>query len=435
MKKLITRFKNSSITTQIISTLSFLLLVSFSVLGSIIFKASTSSSPEAAASVRVQGIIALVVVAILIILAMGIAARLIVKRIKTLMFYAENMEKGNTDFTVEVQNRSEFGHLAETFKLMQSSIQRMVHDVNYAKNNILEGNLLDRIDVSDYSGDYKQIMVGMNELMEFVSNTIRNIKGASENVANSSKQISDGAQVLAQGATEQASAIEELSATINEIADHVKMNADNTLTANQVANESFAEVERGNEQMQRMISAMGEISNSSKQIEKIIKAIESIALQTNILALNAAVEAARAGVAGKGFAVVADEVRSLAGKSAEAAKDTTALIQSSIKTVGNGTKIAEQAAESLGLIIESTKKTTELINEISNATSEQATSISQVTEGVDQIAAVVQTTSATSEQSASSSEELNFQAQKLEALVRHFKVEAAEAPMQKASNE
>ena len=365
---------------------------------------------------------------------MLIVARIISKKIKDLMFYAENIEKGNMDFTINVQNSSELGRLAGTFQDVQSSIHRMVSDVNHTKNNILEGNLLDRIDVSDYNGDYKEIMIGMNELMEFVSNTIRNIKGASENVANSSKQISDGAQVLAQGATEQASAIEELSATINEIADHVKMNADHTLTANQLANESFAEVERGNENMQRMIAAMGEIATSSKQIEKIIKAIENIAFQTNILALNAAVEAARAGVAGKGFAVVADEVRNLASKSAEAAKSTATLIQGSMKTVGNGTKIAEAAAASLDLIIESTKKTTELISEISDATSEQAISINQVTEGVDQISAVVQTTSATSEQSASSSEELNFQAQKLEALVRHFKVEVADEVVQEVCN-
>jgi methyl-accepting chemotaxis protein len=419
MKK---RFNNLNLAAQMLSTLFLLLLVCFSVLGVIIFKASACSTPADAANIRVVGIVALAVIFCLISLGVWNAARMITNDIKELMTYSENMAQGNTDFTVKIHRLNEFGRLAISFEKMQSSIKNMVHDVDNTKNNILNGNLVDRADFSGYSGDYRKIMHGMNKIIDSISDIIRNIKIASENVASSSNQISGGAQALSQGATEQASSIEQLSAAITEIASQVKTNAANASNANKLANESYAEVERGNEHMKQMITAITEISDSSSQIGKIIKTIEDIAFQTNILALNAAVEAARAGAAGKGFAVVADEVRNLASKSAEAAKNTTALIESSINAVQNGTEIAETTAESLSTIINSTKKTTDLINEISDATKQQEIAISQVMQGVEQISAVVQTNSASSEESAASSEELNAQAQKLESLVKQFKV-------------
>ncbi|MEG0541168.1 MAG: methyl-accepting chemotaxis protein, partial [Angelakisella sp.] len=192
--------------------------------------------------------------------------------------------------------------------------------------------------------------------------------------------------------------------------------------ANTLADEAGAGVIESNQHMREMVTAMGEITNTSNEIGKIIKTIDDIAFQTNILALNAAVEAARAGAAGKGFAVVADEVRNLSQKSAEAAQNTTALIENAIAAIANGTKIADQTAKSLQMVVEKSNMVQEKIGEIAIASDGQATSVVQVTQGVEQISSVVQTNSATSEESAAASEELSGQAQMLKTLVGRFKL-------------
>lgn len=221
---------------------------------------------------------------------------------------------------------------------------------------------------------------------------------------------------------EQAASIEELATNIMSISGQVKENADHAEEASRRADAAGAETEESNRRMQDMMAAMADISSSSREIGKIIKTIEGIAFQTNILALNAAVEAARAGEAGKGFSVVAEEIRNLAIRSSEASKNTAALIATSLDTVKAGTDIADETAQSLGMVLESVRLVTESVGWIAASSRQQALSLRQIEKGIGQISDVVQTNSATAEESVAASEELSAQAQFLKELAGQFRL-------------
>lgn len=355
-----------------------------------------------------------------------VASGSIVNPLKKLKNVAQKIADGDLNVEIKVKSADEVGQVAVA---LSSTVDRLktyieyIDEVSSVLDEIAVGNLTFKLQC-DYVGEFAKIKTALDNIKSTLEKTFYNITQSAEQVSNGSDQVASASQSLAQGATEQASSIQELSASITEIANQVNRNASNASDASNLANQAYSEVQLGNEQMQKLIAAMADIGDSSKEINKIIKAIQDIAFQTNILALNAAVEAARAGAAGKGFAVVADEVRNLAGKSAEAAKNTTALIENSVHSVNNGTKIANETTKSLQTINAEVKKTTELINQISKASAEQAASINQVTLGVDQISSVVQNNSATSEESAASCEELNRQAKFLKSLVEKFKFDA-----------
>ncbi len=254
-----------------------------------------------------------------------------------------------------------------------------------------------------------------------VNEIINNLAEGATQITSASGEISSSSQTLAEGSTEQASSLEETSATLEQMAAQTRQNADNASQANSLSNSAREEAEGGVEAMSEMIVAMADINRSSEEISKIIKVIEEIAFQTNLLALNAAVEAARAGDHGKGFAVVAEEVRNLAQRSATAAKDTAVLIEDAVKKASSGNEIAARAGKALDGIVESVKKVTDLVGEISAASNDQAQGVDQVNSAVAQMDSVTQQNASTAEQSAAASEELDAQAQNLNGIVSELR--------------
>ncbi|HEX3016478.1 MAG TPA: methyl-accepting chemotaxis protein [Caproicibacter sp.] len=321
----------------------------------------------------------------------------------------------------QVNTEDEIGALSKSFTSTVNILNGYVGEISSVLSGLEHGDCTVRTS-RDYKGDFIEIKNSLDAIASNLNSTFINISRSTEQVATGAEQVSDASQMLSQGASQQANSIDMLSESISQIAEKVNKTAANAADVDRSSNQASAEVEHGSSQMNEMIQAITEISDSSSEIGKVIKTIEDIAFQTNILALNAAVEAARAGEAGKGFAVVADEVRNLAGKSSEAAKNTTHLIQDSIEKVENGTKTAHETAESLNAIFGSVKNISKLIGEISEASNDQASSINQVKQHLDQISAVVQTNSATSEESAATSEELSSQAQVLKQELAHIKL-------------
>ncbi len=342
--------------------------------------------------------------------------------------YSERLKKlGEGDLNSEINvidEDNEIGLVGEATSKIVSDLSEMINELSYILTEISNGNLDINVDddkLSDlFVNDFEPILVSVDKIINSLNNTLTQINVSGEHVAIGSEQVSEGAQVLSQGATEQASSVQELSVTINELSSQIKQTAENAVKAKEISEQSSIATDKEKEQMQQMILAMDEISNTSNEIRNIIKTIDAIAFQTNILALNAAVEAARAGESGKGFAVVADEVRNLAAKSAQSAKDTAQLIEKSLRAIENGTIIVSETAKSLEEVVYGAHKSAEIIQEIADASNEQAQHINQVNIGVEQISLVVQTNSATAEESAAASEELSSQAHMLKQLIGKF---------------
>jgi len=346
----------------------------------------------------------------------------------------ERLSQGDLHSPVpEVTRRDETGVLADATRVLIERLESIIDDEDHLLGEMAAGNFAVDSQVEEqYCGDFRPLLASIQNIITTLSATLEQINHSSDEVSSGSDQVAAGSQALSQGATEQASSIQELAATINEISHQISNTSEHARQAKERGSMTGEGLNESSQYMEEMMQAILDISQHSDQIGKIIKTIDDIAFQTNILALNAAVEAARAGSAGKGFAVVADEVRNLAGKSAEAAKNTTILIEETVSAVERGTRIAGNTSESMQKVVAGAEEVIGLIDDIAETVAEQAEAVRQVTVGIDQISSVVQTNSATAEESAAASEELSAQAQMLKSLVGQFQLSSGK-PLAKSS--
>ena len=370
-------------------------------------------------------IVLLVVMGVLCMGVTTVLSRAVSRPISQLTDAAKKLAAGALNIEIDYYSKDEVGTLAEMFREMSGSMKAVIKDIGQQLGAMSNGDFT-VAPRAEYTGDYVSIKNALINIRESLSNTLNEINLSADQVFSGSAQVSDSAQTFSEGAADQAGSIEELAAAINEISFQVRETAANMEAARRLTAKAGEQVAVSNRQMEEMLLAMGEIGAKTEQIRAINNTIEEIAFQTNILALNAAVEAAHAGESGKGFAVVAGEVRRLAGKSTDAAKRTSDLIDGTVQAVEKGRKIANITAESLHNVVESTNEVLNTVDKIDAAAQHQAGSIAQVTQEIGQISCVVQNNSATSEESAAASEELSGQAQMLKELVGRFKIDGSE---------
>ena len=367
----------------------------------------------------------------LIVLGIFIVGAYIKRTVSTPLFrlsiLAQTLEQGDLGLNqhqtmlVGISSNDEIGVLSQSFDSTISRLRNYIGEISTMLEAIAGGDLTAQI-TQEYVGDFASIRTSLNDILQKLNSTMGQIVASAEHVSGGAEQMSTASQALSQGSMEQTTAVEELEHTMRAVTENVRQTAENAQRAREQVSGMGVQLAEGNQKMQEMIAAMGEITDSSNEIEKIIKTIEDIAFQTNILALNAAVEAARAGTAGKGFAVVADEVRSLAAKSAEASQSTSALIGRSISAVNQGTQIADATARQLKNVVEGAHGIEETINGIAADAQTQAGAVVQIQDQIGQITGVVQTNSSTAEESAATSQELSAQANVLKQLVKTFRL-------------
>lgn len=366
------------------------------------------------------------VVAVIVLLLVGIRVAKMTgrKMAEPIILAADRIKllaEGDLHTEVPVSDRND-----ETTILLNSTrdtieeLNEIIDDIDRDMGTMAEGNFALKIGKM-YAGDFKSISESEKKIVEALGGALSKIDANADVVSESAQSLSTASQALADGATDQASSIEELTATVTEIAEKIGLNAEHAKEANGIVGNMNKKIQKSNEEMQEMTTAMDRIKETSNQIAMIIKTIEDIASQTNLLALNASIEAARAGEAGKGFAVVAEEVGSLADQSVAAAKNTAQLISNAIEAVESGNQIVEQTAASLNEVVEDAKNVRSSIESIADASQRQAEAARQITDAVNQISAVVQENSATAEESAATSEELSAEAIELKQQVERFK--------------
>ena len=345
----------------------------------------------------------------------------IVAPIQVITGASRNLAEGNLGFQIDVSGNDEIGDLANTLNTSVKNLKMYISDISKVLDGLAEGDLTSQSEI-DYIGDFVQIQKSIETISREQSKTMEQIQSSASQVDSGANQVAMGAQSLAQGSTEQASEVDNLLHMIEQVTEQINSNAESASITTSEADKVGEQIHICNSQMQEMADAMRQISACSGEIQHIIKTIDDIAFQTNILALNAAVEAARAGSAGKGFAVVADEVRNLAAKSADAVKDTTELIEKTLRMVETGSRLTDVTQQSLNSVVDGAGNVTTQIKVISQASQEQEVAINHIKDSICQISTVIQSNSATSQESAAASEELAGQAQILKSLIGRFQL-------------
>ncbi len=381
------------------------------------------------ASTRDAMVINIAVMIIAVLVSVAIALVLAVSISKPMKACSDRMKllvEGDISTPMpKITSRDETGMLARSTASLVEGLSVVISDISFLLNELANQNLDVRTRHEEvYVGSFRDILSSMRNMKTELNNAMRQVNYSAGQVSGASDQLSASAQMLSQGTTEQASAVQELAARINEISEQAKSTAGGAMDVRSKTHRAGEEVSLCNQKMQNLVEAMERIQSSSNEIEKILKTIDDIAFQTNILALNAAVEAARAGSAGKGFAVVAEEVRNLAGKSAQAAQNTSVLIAHSTEAVHTGTEAAQSTADILLGVVESIQDVVDSIDSIATVSNEQSDAVRQVSEGISQISDVVQNNSATAEEGAAASEQLSAEASSLKQLVGQFTLAA-----------
>lgn len=391
-------------------------------------KATDDAKADEIKESRMVAAMGIICVIVFIVIAIGVALAIgkrIIRSIMVPISQVENVVKelseGNLHTDLQIQSNDEIGMMAKNLRASIETLSAYVDDIGRAMNEFANGNFDVRPEV-EWKGDFVSILDSFTKFEMSMCDMVKGIQRVADQVTNGAEQVAAASMDLAQGATEQAGITQELTATIEDVSEHVSQNAKSAKSISKEVGDTGEAIASSNGKMQEMVASMKEINDSSQEISKIIAAINDIASQTNLLALNASIEAARAGEAGKGFAVVADQVSVLAAQSAEAAKESTALIECSVQAVEKGMIVADQAAKQLENVVETTEALINKVNQVAFALEEQAASMSQVNEGVGQINDVVQTNSATSEECAAASQEMSGQAETLENQIRQFKV-------------
>lgn len=333
----------------------------------------------------------------------------------------KGIQEGNLDTRLEYEAEDEFGRLSDYIREFMGNLVAIIRDESAILEKMAGGNFdVTSYQKDKYRGDFKSILDSMREIKHELGSTISNISKTSQQVSAASEQMAVSAQSLAEGSAEQAESVQQIAAMVSDMGEKASNGAKHAEEASNYAGEVKAQAEIGNAQMDRMMSEMDIISQTSKEIESIIGTIEEIAEQTNLLALNASIEAARAGEAGKGFAVVASEIGKLAGQSAEAATNTRELIQKSIGEVESGNGIARTTAEAFYAVNDGIKKVVELNGIVREECENQAQAVNEINEGIEVISGVVESNSAAAQESSATSQELAAHAQTLQAMLTQF---------------